>query len=456
MAIVDFLAHPADEFVASWGDDATPYYGQTFTAEGTILTQIQFEIDPFISPNLTSGTTDYTVMVASVTLDDDGNFLHPDELLFESAPLIFTPDGNDFDWQRVTIDLAGLNLTEGETYVFLLNANFGSGSLGTARVAGIGVDKTVDPEPDGTAVFFAGNDSGDTAADFAAAGWLEFVDDDLAFRLTFDDSNRNPTAGDDQASATPGETLTVNAAAGVLANDADADGDALSVTGITDPDGAGTVGAPLEGDWGELTLNVDGSYSYTPDAAKLALALADQAPVDTFTYTVSDGEGGTATAELEISVGIVWVGTNKGDIKTGTASNDMLTGGNSGDTINGGAGKDVINGKNGNDRLFGDNGNDTLDGGNGADVLNGGAGDNTLTGGQGNDSFNFDSSATGNNIITDFAVGRDHFVLLEGVTVTNQDNGNPDGIELELSLGDDVIGHVILTGVQVADWHVLI
>ena len=62
----------------------------------------------------------------------------------------------------------------------------------------------------------------------------------------------------------------------------DVDGDALEVSGYVQP-AHGTV-----------TLNSDGSFSYTPDA--------NFNGSDSFTYTISDGNGGTATATVTIDV----------------------------------------------------------------------------------------------------------------------------------------------------------
>jgi len=58
----------------------------------------------------------------------------------------------------------------------------------------------------------------------------------------------------------------------VLVNDTDADGDSLTVTGVTQ----GTHGA---------VVNNGSSVSYTPNANYFG--------TDSFTYTISDGHGGT-------------------------------------------------------------------------------------------------------------------------------------------------------------------
>jgi hypothetical protein len=264
MAIVtDFLAHGSEEFFALWGDGATGYYGQVFEAQASDLTRIEFELDPVLGSG--AGPADYTVLVASVKFDDDGNFVRPDQVLFESAPLSFTPDGAAFDWQHVSVGVAELSLTPGQTYIFLLNANYGGNAAGgDARVAATG-DQTLPGDPEGFAVFSPGN-RGSTAADFALNTWFNFFPPgaDLAYRLTYaGGDNSAPTAIDDNFAATQGTVLTVIAADGVLENDEDPDGDALTVTGVTVDGVPGTIGSTLAGDWGDLILEDDGGFSYT-------------------------------------------------------------------------------------------------------------------------------------------------------------------------------------------------
>jgi len=87
-----------------------------------------------------------------------------------------------------------------------------------------------------------------------------------------------PIAGDDTASTTTGSPVTVN----VLGNDGDPDGDAISVTAVTDPP------------HGTAANNGDGTVTYTPDAAFSGS--------DGFDYTISDGRGGTDTAHVSITV----------------------------------------------------------------------------------------------------------------------------------------------------------
>jgi hypothetical protein len=90
-------------------------------------------------------------------------------------------------------------------------------------------------------------------------------------------ANRPPTAANDTATTTAGNAVTID----VLANDADPDGDALTLTIDGPPShGAATVSK--------------GKVIYTPQAGFTG--------TDSFTYIVSDGKGGTATGSVSVTV----------------------------------------------------------------------------------------------------------------------------------------------------------
>ncbi|QDV83740.1 Ig-like domain-containing protein [Planctomycetes bacterium TBK1r] len=93
--------------------------------------------------------------------------------------------------------------------------------------------------------------------------------------------NTAPVAADDSYSVDEDETLNISASAGVLANDSDADNDPLTVTVVDDVDN------------GQLTLNSDGSLTYTPNP--------DYNGADSFTYTASDGQS-SAVGTVVITV----------------------------------------------------------------------------------------------------------------------------------------------------------
>ncbi|RME75487.1 MAG: tandem-95 repeat protein, partial [Chloroflexi bacterium] len=95
--------------------------------------------------------------------------------------------------------------------------------------------------------------------------------------------NNPPVAQNDSGyTANAGTPLTVSAASGVLANDTDADSDPLTAVKVTDPA------------HGTLTLNADGSFTYTPNAG--------YAGNDTFTYKANDGTADSNVATVTITV----------------------------------------------------------------------------------------------------------------------------------------------------------
>ncbi len=128
--------------------------------------------------------------------------------------------------------------------------------------------------------------------------------DTATVSITVDGVNDGPVANDDTASATEdGGAVTIN----VLGNDTDLDGDTLTVTEATLPEGAE----------GTVTINEDGSISFDPGAGYQNLGVGESQQVE-ITYTISDGQGGTSTATATVTV----EGSNDGPV----ASDDSLSG----------------------------------------------------------------------------------------------------------------------------------
>ena len=133
--------------------------------------------------------------------------------------------------------------------------------------------------------------------------------------LTWTVTNPAPVAQDDTNSvaedgvAIGGNLITGEGADnGAGAVDSDPDGDELTVVGVDVGTGGGSpegnIGSPLAGQYGELTLDADGSYSYELDNGNpLVDALKDgETLTEVFTYRISDGEGGEDTATLTITI----------------------------------------------------------------------------------------------------------------------------------------------------------
>src|SRR5207249_3082628 len=103
----------------------------------------------------------------------------------------------------------------------------------------------------------------------------------VAVSLTVNPVNDAPVAQPDSYTVNPGSTLSV-ASPGVLANDSDVDGDALTAVLASGPAN------------GTLTLNPNGSFSYTPNSAFSG--------TDSFSYRASDGTTTSAPVTVTITV----------------------------------------------------------------------------------------------------------------------------------------------------------
>ena len=265
--------------------------------------------------------------------------------------------------------------------------------------------------------------------------------------ITVNPVNDAPTAANDAYSTNEDTPLTV-AAPGVLANDTDPDGDALSAVLVSGPS------------HGTLTLNANGSFTYTP--------AGNYSGPDSFTYRANDGSANSNVATVSITVNpvndaptvtVAAGGTCGANDRSGTvnltvadpdtaaasltlsgASNNQalvpnanlsfagaganriltataaarhtgtatitvtVTDGSATGTVTvtlraSGNGKDTLAGTGGADMLFGQNGKDTLAGQAGNDLLCGGRGKDRLTGGGGGDAF---SGGPGTDAATDF------------------------------------------------------
>jgi VCBS repeat-containing protein len=119
---------------------------------------------------------------------------------------------------------------------------------------------------------------------FAADGYTSVTADPIEVRTTTPTPDQAPVAADDEYHMVEGfnQTLEINAAGGVLQNDRDPDGDALTAAGATRPQN------------GSVTLAPDGSFSYTPEVSFFG--------DDQFTYRAQDGSGNSSTATVTIHV----------------------------------------------------------------------------------------------------------------------------------------------------------
>jgi hypothetical protein len=119
-------------------------------------------------------------------------------------------------------------------------------------------------------------------------------------------ANDAPTANSDSYSVLPSGTTSVDAADGVLANDTDGEGDPLTAVLVSGPTN------------GNLTLNSDGSFSYTPGA--------NFAGSDSFTYEAYDGVNYSTAATVGLTTAPVAGNDSYGAIADQSVSVDAADG----------------------------------------------------------------------------------------------------------------------------------
>ncbi|MFN5275912.1 beta strand repeat-containing protein [Bradyrhizobium sp.] len=123
---------------------------------------------------------------------------------------------------------------------------------------------------------------------------------DLGPKLSISDDH--PTASPDTATAQdggPAVTVLTGNVASVIGNDLSGADTPINVTAVVATSNgnlAGTVGTALTGEFGKLTLNADGTFSYTANHNVLV------GSKDVFTYTVTDDDGTTSSTTLTITI----------------------------------------------------------------------------------------------------------------------------------------------------------
>lgn len=306
----------------------------------------------------------------------------------------------------------------------------------------------------------AGTNPGETGEDASFPFFINLIEG-TAITSEF----RNATAADIGGGTAPvatddialiAEDTLETASGNVLANDSDAENGTLVVTD------AGT----FQGQYGVLTLNADGSYTYLVDDDLVDTLTGDVQEV--FSYTVSDASGGTDTGTLTIQINLAADertinGSSRAETLTGDrdlsgsedtiygmSGSDRIFGLDGADNLFGGSGSDSLFGGEGRDELYGDTGSDTLDGGAGDDVLFGGSGSDVLIGGEGADDFVV-APGSGSDEIMDFELFVDRLVLDQGASIKSiaQRDVNGDGVlDSVVKLGGTATGSVTLFGVS--------
>ncbi|MGY0219325.1 Ig-like domain-containing protein, partial [Endozoicomonadaceae bacterium StTr2] len=220
---------------------------------------------------------------------NEGN---PGQVSETSGNVITDSDGQDSDPDGDTLTLTDSGVRSGEygqlilnsdgSYRYILNNN-------DPRVASLGQGQTL------TETFsYSISDGNGGVATASLTVTVQGVNDPVVA------TDNSGAVREDINTETAGNVITDDNGSGV---DSDTDqNDQLTVIGIGGQ--TGNTGQVVQGEYGQLIINADGSYRYILDnsSGKVQALGSTQYAQDIFTYTVSDGKGSTATATLVINV----------------------------------------------------------------------------------------------------------------------------------------------------------
>ncbi len=241
--------------------NATPIPDLTLSAQVTLRVPYLSAANRFVVDDLTS------VHSPGATWSDSSKVAGPPEAI-NIEYISFTP---------TISDPYAFGLQSGIEQEIFSFRNAGGACLGTVEI----MDNQTDPfnQPVGETDNSAGTNPGN---EFSSISWTSANDflgiyGDAAECSNTSATNSDPVANNDSATGDQGYAITID----VLGNDADVDGDVLTINAVTQ----GSNGAVV----------ISGSQvTYTP-----ANGFSGS---DSFTYTVSDGEGGSSTATVNVTI----------------------------------------------------------------------------------------------------------------------------------------------------------
>jgi Ca2+-binding RTX toxin-like protein len=297
-----------DNFAPVATDDVAETDEETTVNIDVLVNDTDPEDDPL---TITEATSDD----GTVTINDDGTIdFTPNEDFFGEAVIDYTvTDGNGgFDDARVTVTVENINdapvaaddcvSTPEETPVTIpvLGNDTDPDGDDLMVTAATSDDGTVVINDDGTITFTPNDDfTGDAEIAYTITDGNGGTDDAIA-KVSVGEVSDAPVAADDTAETDEDTPVTID----VLANDTDADGDPLEVTGATSDDGT-------------VTINDDGTIEFTPNANFNGEAVIE--------YTITDGNGGEDTAEVTVTVNPVNDGPQAEDDNVDTPLDTPVT-----------------------------------------------------------------------------------------------------------------------------------
>ncbi|MEX2174254.1 MAG: Ig-like domain-containing protein [Pirellulaceae bacterium] len=297
VATVTITVNPVNDAPVGLAEEYTVAEDETLTVDaagGVLANDTDADGDALIAA-LVSGPAN-----GGLTLNADGSFSYTPNANFNGSDS-FTysvGDGTTTTEAIATIAVSAVNdvpatvndeySTDEDTPLSIAapgvlgNDTDGDGDSLTVSIVNQPENGTVTLNPDGSFTYTP-------AADFHGVDGFSYLASDgtgdsevATATITVNPINDAPVGAEDAYTTDEDLPLTVDAASGVLANDTDADGEALTATVVTGPAS------------GTLVLNSDGSFSYTPNA--------DFSGSDSFTYTAGDAALATDPITVTITV----------------------------------------------------------------------------------------------------------------------------------------------------------
>ncbi|MBW7850630.1 MAG: tandem-95 repeat protein [Rhodospirillales bacterium] len=261
-------------------------------AGGVLSNDADVDGDP-LSAVLVSGPSH-----GSLSLDGDGGFVYTPDLGFfgEDSFSYKASDGvaeSEAASVSITVTRAPAPVAEDDSYSVAEDGEVSGGVLGNDTAAeGDTLSAVLVSGPSHGSLSFDGDGNFTYSPDLNYYGPDSFTyrasngiveSDDATVSIEVTPVADAPVATDDAYSLGDGNSLTVSAAEGLLANDDDADGDSLSAVLVSGPS------------HGHLSLDADGGFTYTP--------IQGYTGTDSFTYHVSDGSLQSDVATVSLSGG---------------------------------------------------------------------------------------------------------------------------------------------------------
>lgn len=287
--------------------------------EVSVSVDVEIEVDPE-NPPPTDGipTTDYPILVdgnaASVLEGTNGG--EPREITFlltlsevfgedvtvtyQLRPISADTPEDWFNGSLIDTVTIPAGTTQIPVTVSIVQDHLDEGNESFDIILLSATNATINPDADTAIVTIFDDDTTPVAQDDVN----EVFEDDFDGETEIVSVDGNVIAGTNEAGIDP-----------LTQNDTDEDGDVLEIVSFSNGDDTAAPGATLAGEYGTLTLNLDGSYTYVldNDDPLIQSLVPGESLNDVFTYIVTDTYNAEQPATLTININ----GTDDGVIIRG-------------------------------------------------------------------------------------------------------------------------------------------